>query len=402
MKKIFKFLPHLLCAVLMLGGVLTIDPSFAAGTGKTYYVSVSGNDQSNGTGAATAFKTFKKALSVANPGDTILAKGGVYSEKVTFSKSGAAGAPITLKNAPGETPVLDGTGITAADEGMINLYSKSYITVSGFEIRNLKTSKTSQTPMGISIEGSGTSIKILNNKIHSIENPRGNAHGIAVYGTSGTTAISDLVIDGNSIYNCKLGQSEALVLNGNVDGFKVTNNTVHDNDNIGIDFIGYEGTAPANDNARNGICTGNRVYNISSKNNPTYSGDACAGGIYVDGGFNILIDSNIVKNADIGIEVATEQGSVTKNITVTNNLVTDCKPQAGLSFGSSSDAKGGTVENMKVINNTFYNNTSAIQIQKANSNTNMVKNNIFFGGKAITGTVGNNVFETTSPVIHCL
>ena len=142
MKKIFKFLPHLLCAVLMLGGVLTIDPSFAAGTGKTYYVSVSGNDQSNGTGAATAFKTFKKALSVANPGDTILAKGGVYSEKVTFSKSGAAGAPITLKNAPGETPVLDGTGITAADEGMINLYSKSYITVSGFEIRNLKTSKT--------------------------------------------------------------------------------------------------------------------------------------------------------------------------------------------------------------------------------------------------------------------
>lgn len=114
-----------------------------------------------------------------------------------------------------------------------------------------------------------------------------------------------------AFYNCKLGQSEALVLNGNVDGFKVTNNTVHDNDNIGIDFIGYEGTAPANDNARNGICTGNRVYNISSKNNP-HMLEMSAGGIYVDGGFNILIDSNIVKNADIGIEVATEQGSATK------------------------------------------------------------------------------------------
>ena len=33
-----------------------------------------------------------------------------------------------------------------------------------------------------------------------------------------------------------------MTLNGNVTDFKITNNLVHDNDNIGIDFIGYEGT----------------------------------------------------------------------------------------------------------------------------------------------------------------
>jgi len=35
-----------------------------------------------------------------------------------------------------------------------------------------------------------------------------------------------------------------MVLNGNVEKFVVSNNVVHDNDNIGIDFIGYEGENP--------------------------------------------------------------------------------------------------------------------------------------------------------------
>ena len=57
------------------------------------------------------------------------------------------------------------------------------------------------------------------------------------------------------------------MLNGNVTGFEVTNNRVHDNNNIGIDFIGFEGTCPdpALDRARDGVCRGNVVWNISSR-----------------------------------------------------------------------------------------------------------------------------------------
>ena len=43
---------------------------------------------------------------------------------------------------------------------------------------------------------------------------------------------------GNEVYDNLLQSSEALVLNGNIDGFTVINN-VHDNNNIGYDFIGY-------------------------------------------------------------------------------------------------------------------------------------------------------------------
>lgn len=361
-------------------------------TGNTYYVSAAGNDANTGIDAAQPFKTFKKAITVAVAGDVILAKGGTYSEKITVSKSGTAGAPITIKNMPGETPILDGTGMSPGDgDGMITIMNKSNIVINGFEIKNFKANSNSSVPIGIYVEGAGANIELLNNRIHNIENPNGNAHGIAVYGTNGSSAITNFTASGNEIYNCKLGQSESLVLNGNVDGFRVNNNTIHDNDNIGIDFIGYEGTASANDNARNGECIGNNVYNITSVGNPTYS-DACADGIYVDGGKSILIDRNTVKNCDIGIEIATEQGPMTTDITVTNNVVTDCKPQAGISFGSAGGSNGGGVQNLKVFNNTLYNNTAAVQIQNANSSTNLIKGNIFKGGTAIEGNIGSNVF----------
>ena len=77
-----------------------------------------------------------------------------------------------------------------------------------------------------------------------------------------------------------------MVLNGNVEHFVVSHNKVHDNDNIGIDFIGFEGECPtpALDQARNGVCTDNVVYNITSYGNPAYGKDRSADGLYVDGG----------------------------------------------------------------------------------------------------------------------
>lgn len=46
-----------------------------------------------------------------------------------------------------------------------------------------------------------------------------------------------------AVANLKLGLSEAIAVNGNVDSFEVTNNKVHDN-NIGIVLIGHERVSP--------------------------------------------------------------------------------------------------------------------------------------------------------------
>ena len=148
-----------------------------------------------------------------------------------------------------------------------------------------------------------------------------------------------------------------MVINGNVDGFRVLENHVHHCDNIGIDAIGFEGTAPngSTDQARNGVIAGNHVHHISSTGNPAYT-DTSAGGIYVDGGTGIIIERNHVHHCDIGIEVASEhQNTATSHIDVRSNIIRE-NLMAGLFIGGYNNSTTGDAENCKITHNTFYNN----------------------------------------------
>ncbi|MEI6291076.1 MAG: hypothetical protein WCP19_11645, partial [Chloroflexota bacterium] len=330
----------------------------------THFVSPSGNDGNDGLTIDTTWKTIQKAASSAAAGDVVCVRGGVYSERVTVNVSGISGAYITFQNYPGEYPVLDGTGIAvpASDNGMVYIKDRSFIVFRGFEIRNYKTSIKNIVPIGIRITGTSHDIELRDNKIHHIEHngtysSGTDAHGIAVHGTSGIQAVMNIVIEGNELYNLKLGSSEALVLNGNVDGWQVNNNIVHDINNIAIDAIGFEGTAPSNDQARNGAIRGNHVYNIDSFGNPAYGTDRSADGIYVDGGRQIVIEQNRVHAANIGIELASEHaGKATSNVTVRNNFIYN-NQEAGISIGGYDSSRGST-ENCYIINNTLYKNAS--------------------------------------------
>jgi hypothetical protein len=58
---------------------------------------------------------------------------------------------------------------------------------------------------------------------------------LVIYGTDSLIAANHILISGNTIYNCRTGYSEACTVNGNVDGWEIINNTIHDITNIGID-----------------------------------------------------------------------------------------------------------------------------------------------------------------------
>ncbi|MBP5159391.1 MAG: right-handed parallel beta-helix repeat-containing protein, partial [Lachnospiraceae bacterium] len=293
----------------------------------TIYVdAASGNDENTGDSKEAAFASIAKAVEVAEPGSEILVASGTYTDKIYFEVSGTADERITLKAAdPANRPLLtagEGWSDDDFDDGFIVIEDASFITIEGFEIAEYKTTSEDPCPIGIHVCGDSDGVIIKDCYIHDcgIINPGTdyNAHGILVSGDS-KGAINDITVEDCELCNLSLGNSEALVLNGNVDGFIVRNNVVHDNDNIGIDFIGYEETYsdPTFDRARNGECTGNTVYNITSEFNPTYEGDICADGIYVDGGDNIVIKDNVVYNCDIGIETASEhQGRSTSNIVI--------------------------------------------------------------------------------------
>ncbi len=321
-----------LCAVALLA-LARATPSPAA----TYVVAASGGD----------FTAIQPALNVAVAGDTVLVhqKPTPYFEKLVFPASGNAGAgSITLQAAPGEHPILDGTGVSGSDMALID--SRSYVQLVGFEIRNnLGVTDGS----GVRVLGAGSHVEIRGNRIHGMRGQ--NAMGITVYGTA-ASPISDLVIDGNEIYDSEPAPSEALTLNGNVIDFQVTNNFVHDVDNIGIDFIGGETDIQpdATKVARNGVCRGNRVARARS----SYGG-GFAGGIYVDGGKNITIENNVVTESDLGLEVGAENaGTVTTGIVVRDNVLI-ANDKAGLVFGGFAPSVG-RVKNCAFLNNTLYRN----------------------------------------------
>jgi hypothetical protein len=88
----------------------------------------------------------------------------------------------------------------------------------------------------------------------------------------------------NELDHLTLGCSESLTVDGNVQNWSITNNLIHDNNNIGIDAIGFEGVSPSTstDQARDGLISGNTIYNITSYGNPAYGNSYSSDGIYCD------------------------------------------------------------------------------------------------------------------------
>jgi hypothetical protein len=353
----------------------------------TYYVATTGNDADAGTLAAP-WKTINHAAQVAAAGDTVDVRAGTYPEYVTVAHSGSAGAGyITFQNYPGEAPIVDGTNVACCGgsiRGLFNILSQSYVKVSGFEIRNFKSTANTDEPAGIYVTGSGSYIQILNNKVHDIvttaEGNNGNAHGIGIYGTA-ATPWSYVTLSGNEVYNMKTGWSETITLDGNVTHFSVTHNVVHDNDNIGIDAAGWWGMGPSgHDQTMIGTISGNTVYNITSANNAAYAGSMGADAIYCDGCTQVTIERNLVHNADIGIEAASEvKGHVASAVTIRDNLVYDTG-LVDVTIGGYDSTVGGS-DSITIVNNTLYQSGSALgngfQVQYKATN-NVFKNNLVY------------------------
>ena len=256
---------------------------------------------------------------------------------------------------------------------MVLIENRSHLVFRGFEIRNLTMINDGS---GIRILGAGENLEISHHRIYNMLGA--DAMGITVYGTE-PQPIANLRIHHNWIYDCEPARSEALTLNGNIDGFEVDDNLVMDVNNIGIDFIGGETDINPDPTlvARNGVCRGNTVIRARSN----YGGGYGAG-IYVDGGSSIILERNEVTQCDLGIEIGAENaGTTTENVIVRNNWI-HRNDKAGLVFGGF-DATVGRAQNCGFFNNTLFENDTLgeglgqLWIQYASQNR--VENNIFVG-----------------------
>lgn len=111
----------------------TSESATTNGPANAYYVATSGSDSNPGTSAAP-WRTIQHAADTMVAGDTVYIRGGTYHEHVRITSSGTSAGYITFSADPGETPVIDGTGVTASGNGFV--IDQSYIKLTGLEIQN--------------------------------------------------------------------------------------------------------------------------------------------------------------------------------------------------------------------------------------------------------------------------
>ena len=106
---------HWLVLALMLTTVALLSSVFSPSeaTAATYYVATNGSDSNSGTQSAP-FRTIIRGLSVLGVGDTLLIRGGTYTDAVNTDihkfPTGTSSSRTYIKAYPGETPVIKPTG----------------------------------------------------------------------------------------------------------------------------------------------------------------------------------------------------------------------------------------------------------------------------------------------------
>jgi Protein of unknown function (DUF1565) len=388
---------------------VTLTMEAPSRSGVTYYVSTAGSDGNAGSLAAP-FLTIQHAANVAVAGDTVQVRGGVYKGKVYLPNSGnTTSGYITFMSYPGETAVVDGTGVSCCgstgQDGLFYLTTNSYIVIQGFEIRNY-SSKSKATPVGIDFQGAGSYVQILNNHIHNIVVTGSACNGanglaVAIYGQQAPASINHLTFTGNEVDHNTTGCSETVTVNGNVQYWVEAHNLIHDNNNIGMDFIGFEGVSPNSsyDQARDGWNFANSIYNISSSNNPVYTASCwCADGFYADGGTRIIIERDLVHDVDINEAASEHSGHTSSYVTIRNNVIYNMNAP-GLSIGGYASKVGGS-DHIVLVNNTLYNDSRKVtgqgefQIQYHATN-NIFDNNVVYATQSLL--LNDYTSSTSSP-----
>lgn len=348
-----------------------------------YYVSLTGND-TTGTGSiAKPWRTGRRALQLAginyttlsptyiNAPVSILYRAGTHKLRGAGlyipDQRGQNGQWLTIRNYPNENAILDGSLLDSAYAALISVAGAKNVRIEGLKLTKVTNdSIRKDTRFGIIVSGKAANIIIKKNEIYDMAwtrnpvkqknpSPFDNLNPLVVLGTT-DTAIRNVIIDSNTVYNNVPGYAEAVTINGNVDSFSVTNNLVFDNANIGIVAAGnypwvvtdpnYSVTTPFNF-SKNGFIRGNTSYrNISPI--------AVSAGIYLDGSRNVLVENNLCYQNGTGISIGNEpENSISGYHTVRSNVLRD-NLSAGLYYGSSSP--GSWVENCVVKDNTIKDN----------------------------------------------
>jgi hypothetical protein len=367
-----------------MSGNTTVTASYSSA--KTYYVSGTGSDSADGLTQQTAFLTLQHAADVTQPGDTVYAMNGTYTNScsscdvVDINTAGTANAWITFEAYPGQKPVVSFNGWA----GFFVHYTAAYIQISGFTVvgnnynvtleQAQQQSTTNPDPAfnGNCItsdgrEGTATQkphhLKFLNNTIYACGG-----------GGIGTAQSDYITIAGNTIYDSAWytiydGSAISTWENWNYDnttGYKIfiTGNRIFGNQNLIPDLS-------------SGTITDGEGIIIDTNRNSTFDPSI---GIPAYVGRTLIENNVIYGNGSAAIEAfESDHVDVVNNSSYNDVLNSNVSGRGEMNLNEASD--------VNVINNIFY--TSAGQnpaVVCCNASQILLDYNVYYGGTNYAGT----------------
>jgi Dockerin type I domain/Protein of unknown function (DUF1565) len=340
----------------------------------SWYVATTGSDSAAGD-ISNPFKTIQQGVNKAQPGDTIYVRGGTYNKWVQMVRSGTAGSPITIAGYPGETAIIDGTGVSTGGDPIVWTKAYSYLTFKDFTIQNVPNSF-----------GLGT----------NYDESTSPSHDITIYGCHFKNVLSNAIYFWKQSNTATYPMTNMIVSHCSFDTIQTTGSS-----NECCTFRGCKNSLFEYNTMTNirqigvGICES--TYCTIDHN--TIDGSAMrsvAACIYVDGGQEsgakssyITVSNNYVYGSGqcigYGIEAS---NAVVDHLTIVNNVISTTNSGI-LTVNEAS----GTFSNVVIIHNTIVGG-SGIQVSSAN----IVANNIVYGGSiyAANAIIINNL--ATNPL----
>ncbi|HVB57118.1 MAG TPA: hypothetical protein VNE63_11900 [Candidatus Acidoferrales bacterium] len=342
--------------------------SFAILTGAAdHYVATSGSAQGNGSlEHPWDLQTALDQPASVKPGDTIWVRGGTYHTSTIAGfvnkLNGTASKPIIVRNYNGERASIDGHG---TDFGLA-IYG-SYTWFWGLEVLDSTTLRISTgtartNAVGVGVYGPG--IKCINMVVHDttqgfsgynaspdseyygnlsyyngfVGTDRNHGHGMYFQNNTGTKVVADNFVGDNADEGIQIYGSG----NANLNGFRITGNTVYNNDSWPTPHYQY-----------NVVIGGGRTRrDIEYMENYSYLPPAAASGLVMLGAYSPGEDIKIQDNVFVGGEQPVVVSEQAGPVSFTGNTVYGGK--TALRLLSLILDTGESLSSYAWDNNTYY------------------------------------------------